>query len=232
MTAEIPKVRELDLAGALRDERAVRATTTPSEPADRPAGRRRPQPAALPPFADETMELPIFRELESAWFRDPVAEPRRGRRPTRPTSRSRRSPPCASRRVAAAAPTMAVARRRRTGRRGRRAGGSIDTGFDDTGYDDGWHIYGGFGGRSRPCAVRRLAESGRRRMGGGGGRGRRRSTAAITEGGLPQRVPMAQLVPGGVEKATAELEPPLARCGARSAVRVPPRCPAWTPAER
>ena len=60
---------------------------------------------------------------------------------------------------------------------------------------------------------------------------RPRPTAPVDDdhrrAGLPKRTPMAQLVPGGVDKGATSRAAPYAGGGAWSAVRVPPRCAAW-----
>ena len=149
MTAEIPKVRELDLAGAARGDRSPYDDLHESA---QHAGST--APATLPPFADETMELPIFRELESAWFRDPVAEASDG------------SDRTSDEQVAAqSAVRISTGGGSRVGGGGRtsttdwpparRARGSISRGgLVGSGHDDGWRKYGGFGGVGWSCSVR------------------------------------------------------------------------------
>jgi signal transduction histidine kinase len=143
-----------------------------------------PEPSSTGPqrivaYADETMELPIFRELESAWFRtrpedaeaaddggtshDADASPGPGesaelpRRyaavPANPVvpapAPERPAVPMAQTRIPAPEPSWRTAA------------------------DEGWH------------AAQVAADP---------------TVSATTSAGLPKRVPMAQLVPGGVEK--------------------------------
>ncbi len=201
MTAEIPKVRELDLAGAARGDRSPYDDL--HESAQQHTGST--APATLPPFADETMELPIFRELESAWFRDPVAEApyaadgsdRTSDEQVAAQSAVRIStgggsrangggrtsttdwPPAAAEPVAASAgagstaPGTTMGGANMTGSAA--SAGRVPSADWRSPADDGW------------VAAAAASEP---------------IVGGMTEGGLPQRVPMAQLVPGGVEKAT------------------------------
>ncbi len=170
MTAEIPAVRDLDLAGALRNDRAGQQVAPSAEPASAAHPTRRPasEPGALMPFADETMELPIFRELESAWFHT-VPEPGTAPAPTDDIGESGvRIPAGGAARVSGA--TMggtSMAGATTEGGRAAEAGWSTPA-------DDGWR------------AAASAAEAAETRT---------------TDGGLPRRVPMAQLVPGGVDKS-------------------------------
>ncbi|MET7397812.1 nitrate- and nitrite sensing domain-containing protein [Dactylosporangium sp. NPDC005572] len=166
MTAEIPRVR-LDWDPA------------PAE-TDTASSRQR--------FVDETMELPIFRELESAWFQTtskrptfddpaPVAQPtdspvQNGTSATRPVEVTYSD-----------APSPYVPPQRfetRTPGEGSRGSADRTTGVPavnwHTAADEGWQ------------AASALAEA---------------QEFSTTDRGLPKRVPMSQLVPGGVEKATA-----------------------------
>ncbi|HEX5595305.1 MAG TPA: nitrate- and nitrite sensing domain-containing protein [Micromonosporaceae bacterium] len=178
---------------------------------------RLPEPENRPPFADETMELPIFRELESAWFR------------------TRRS---VLDEVPATSAESATARA--SSGPGRSAKANESRGIDAPARSDvsrpmpgeGATSAGTAGGTammSMPTAAGGShgtsaggTEGGPTSSGGGWGGGsaggwqtaaddgwRAASAAAevpvseTTQTGLPKRVPMAQLVPGGVEKPTA-----------------------------
>nr|WP_229835378.1 sensor histidine kinase [Dactylosporangium sucinum] len=166
MTAEIPRVR-LDWDPA------------PAE-TDTASSRQR--------FVDETMELPIFRELESAWFQTtskrptfdepaPVAQPtetpvQNGTSATRPVEVTYSDAP---------APYVPPQRfETRTPGEGSRGSADRATGGTavnwHTAADEGWQ------------AAAALADA---------------QEFSTTDRGLPKRVPMSQLVPGGVEKATA-----------------------------
>ncbi|MCO8272441.1 nitrate- and nitrite sensing domain-containing protein [Actinoplanes sp. TRM 88003] len=138
-------------------------------------------------FADETMELPIFRELESAWFttgrpaetkpstngldepvssqRIPTGEPSRTvgvpQQAVSPESRDR--DPAT---VGVGASNGAVAN-------GSSANGSVATNPWQTAADTGW--------QAAQAASEVAVES-------------------TTTAGLPKRTPMAQLVPGGVDR--------------------------------
>ncbi len=175
MTAEMPRVR-VDW-GPNADEPAATASTGAAATTD---NRQR--------FADETMELPIFRELESAWFRTqggapaptisapsngiptdspvteappPMPEPvvQSGERPAVPAEPSAPAEPLPPRRAEVPPEPAPV-------------GAAVTW---HTAADEGWQ------------AASALAED-------------REFTTTTT--GLPKRVPMSQLVPGGVEKGT------------------------------
>ncbi|WJK40704.1 nitrate- and nitrite sensing domain-containing protein [Solwaraspora sp. WMMA2056] len=196
MTAELPRV----------------ARTSGDNSVTAPHPVVTPQKAGPKKFADETMELPIFRELESAWFRTrrPTAEEARAAaaamikpsgagatstattQPIAKVDTSRPAPPEATTPTPAPAPTPSGA---------------------------------GAGNSSLPRRPEPVAAASRSTGGGGGGEGRtgswqtaaddgwRAASAAAevsveekTQAGLPKRVPMAQLVPGGVEKATSSVQ--------------------------
>jgi hypothetical protein len=138
----------------------------------------------VPPNADDTMELPIFREVESAWFR--TKQPRRG------------APQGAADQVAAKPNPVATAPQAGPAKGAAPAAGPRMGGASVPGTDNG----------SQAGAVpTALAENGSWRTAADDG-WRAASAAAdvaeagITNVGLPKRVPMAQLVPGGVETAT------------------------------
>jgi len=117
------------------------------------------------PFADETMELPIFRELESAWFRTEPQEPTAPRSDEAAETGMRLARGGAA---MASSPTM---------------GGASMTGATAADRPDaGWYSPADDGWRAAAHAADHSTD------------------VSSTEGGLPKRVPMAQLVPGGVEK--------------------------------
>ncbi|GAA4247451.1 hypothetical protein GCM10022255_023380 [Dactylosporangium darangshiense] len=160
MTAEIPRVR-LDWDPA------------PNE-SDAHDSRQR--------FVDETMELPIFRELESAWFtttrqplEDPApaapapAQPSPSQRPVEVTYSEAPSPYVPPQRFETRSPGEAS-----RGSADRASSGSAVNWH--TAADEGWQ------------AAAAIAEA---------------QEFSTTDMGLPKRVPMSQLVPGGVEKNTA-----------------------------
>ncbi|MGN9911961.1 nitrate- and nitrite sensing domain-containing protein [Phytohabitans sp. LJ34] len=197
MTAELPKVTSRNDPSATTPP----AAATPASEATAPAPAAATGPttaaqagqAAKPRFADETMELPIFRELESAWFRTgrraAPEEPRTPSAPNgdfvtvdaaRPASPAPQGTPTAS--APTATPVPAAATRpsvpppsggNGNGARREPAGGW------QTAADDGW--------RAASAAAERPA-------------------AETTQAGLPKRVPMAQLVPGGVDKGAAAVQ--------------------------
>jgi hypothetical protein len=121
-------------------------------------------------YADDlTMELPIFRELESAWFRSGATSPMRA-------VTSGEEWPAAE---AAAPAPVAPAQRTDSGSGGAGAAARDERVSWRSAADDGWR------------AAQAASEP---------------EVAGTTETGLPKRVPMAQLVPGGVETAGAGAE--------------------------
>lgn len=192
------------------------------EPEPRPAGQPTisyvPPAPAMPeravPHADETMELPIFRELESAWFR--TRKPAAGELAeaadasvTAQFPKVQADSPGPARPVDTATgqyPTLDTgngADQQRSSTMAGSAGmGSMHASNDrpngaSTGYtvpapyapawqtvaDDGW------------AAASAAAASANKDDG-----------SEVTGAGLPKRRPMAQLVPGGVDKGGATLE--------------------------
>ncbi|MFK3984561.1 nitrate- and nitrite sensing domain-containing protein [Micromonospora sp. NPDC050397] len=185
MTAELPRV--------------VRPTVEPIPVPSAAAVEARPR------FADETMELPIFRELESAWFRtrrtvgeengsgDSGDEAGNGQYVTADAAAPGTVQNGSS--GAATGPTMAVpvsagstrgagAARETAGASGGYGNGATrpsdsPVGGWQTAADDGWRA------ASAATAV---------------------PVAETTQKGLPKRVPMAQLVPGAVEKPSVSVQ--------------------------
>jgi hypothetical protein len=230
MTTEIPRVRELDLAGAVRNERldeddyaydaetiddeyapdsayaagpGYAAATEYAVPADyavetdfTPVPERvvNTPPASVPPFADETMELPIFRELESAWFREPDPSPA-------PTSADEPVP--SSDQLAEAGIRLSTGETRSRAVSTFRADGNDD----DTSaiYLEPSQSAGTTMGGTAMSGTVRTAEPAWRSPADEGWQAAAAAMdapdAGTTDGGLPRRVPMAQLVPGGVDKA-------------------------------
>jgi signal transduction histidine kinase len=227
MTAEIPRFRDLDLASAVRADRGSSPDDFASDDApagraaspaaaERTAGAVRPEPSRsgqgqpqVMPFTDETMELPIFRALESAWFAasgssgrsliaprqsdvatvDPspraptareVPQPRAatGGRPTEYRESDVRSTASRSN-----APVSAGARSDyyQDTAGGNQMAGSA-TGSGRGGAENSWHSSADDGWSAAAAAAEPV-------------------DGGTTAGGLPRRVPLAQLVPGSVERA-------------------------------
>ncbi len=140
-----------------------------------------PQPYAPPPreprnYADETMELPIFTQLESAWFRTrrPASEPA----PAAAGADQDGSETAEFAAVGATGMTTGDAAM------GQAARSMVPEGQPPTGGEasHGWRTAADEGWR----AASSLAEA---------------DVTETTEAGLPKRRPMQQLVPGGVEEA-------------------------------
>jgi signal transduction histidine kinase len=189
MTAEIPKV------GSDRGaEQPVARPAPPPYVPTRPASDR-------PQYADETMELPIFRELESAWFHT--------RRSTAPEAAAtpdavatREQPaPTADEYVTVDAPVRAGSEAPQTMATGTTgsaamaqpptqaaagAAATAPTMSNRPAEPDGpaWHTAADDGWRAASVAAEM-------------------AYAGTTDTGLPKRTPMAQLVPGGVDRGAA-----------------------------
>ncbi|WP_430780792.1 sensor histidine kinase [Actinoplanes sp. G11-F43] len=204
MTAEIPRFRPENFEAQPQVTPPVNPQTIPvmphsAPPADAPDPAEAQAAAAAQmasaresavPFADETMELPIFRELESAWFtttgeaprpkvsgvgdesvvsqRIPTGEPTRGAGvPQQAASPEVRDLDAAS----VGAPAAAAASY---------GNGSAPAANPwRTAADDGWQ------------AARLAAEA---------------PVETTTTAGLPKRKPMAQLVPGGVDRVGSSVQ--------------------------
>ncbi|TDB69866.1 ATPase, partial [Micromonospora sp. KC721] len=155
-------------------------------------------------FADETMELPIFRELESAWFRTRKPGPEEAATTTasgaatqqmpivdavgqpvqKPAPRTTGNAPMVNTPTAGGAPYDSGPASQGAGRPAfadsapNRRSGPQSPGWQ-TAADDGWRA---------AVAASEVP------------------VAATTETGLPKRTPMAQLVPGAVEKPTTSVQ--------------------------
>jgi hypothetical protein len=189
MTSELPKMRSAPPAETVWPAPAARTT---------PAGYPTPDMSAAPAgySEDMTMELPIFRELESAWVRTEQA-PEPPAPPSAPPQQSQdaawpggaqdpwspsSSPPAPRQTADDDAFARSPGPASKLPQRAERSAGSDGASRAADGVswrsvaDDGW------------LAAQAALDP---RDGG------------ATERGLPRRVPMAQLVPGGVETAPA-----------------------------
>ncbi|MCU7726741.1 nitrate- and nitrite sensing domain-containing protein [Actinoplanes sp. KI2] len=136
-------------------------------------------------FADETMELPIFRELESAWFttahpaeQKPAGDDGTAQRiptgePSRTVGVPQQAGPPESRDHDPAPVGVGAANGYGTSNGSGSTGGGVATNPWRTAADEGWQ------------AARAAAEH---------------TVDTTTTAGLPKRTPMAQLVPGGVDR--------------------------------
>jgi signal transduction histidine kinase len=143
------------------------------------------------PFADETMELPIFRELESAWFTTTQATAAKPsvagvgeeavvsqRIPTGEPVRTAGVPQQAASPEAREFDTAKVGASVAAGGAGSYGGGAPSNPWQ-TAADDGW------------TAAQKASEV---------------SIDTTTTAGLPKRTPMAQLVPGGVDRTANSVQ--------------------------
>ncbi|MGH3713652.1 MAG: nitrate- and nitrite sensing domain-containing protein [Micromonosporaceae bacterium] len=157
--------------------------------ASAPAGRQATvgaatDPSLIPPNVDDTMELPIFREVESAWFRTKQPSRPAGRGGTKraqatDTAGATKTLPPVQRKTAAKAESAPPAAA--PAPQAAEAGPSVPVGEGawQTAADDGWRA------ATAATAAADVADT------------------DTTGAGLPKRVPMAQLVPGGVDISVA-----------------------------
>ncbi|MFJ6195127.1 nitrate- and nitrite sensing domain-containing protein [Micromonospora sp. NPDC092111] len=194
MTTELPRVPRNEPAPAPRQPMA-------------PPANRQPTPQQAPNrqrYADETMELPIFRELESAWFRTRKPGPEEAA-PAQPVTNGAATPPSA---VDTAARAVQYTPAGTTGNAPMAdtptAGGAPR--------DNGSTANGGLPGRGDTPSPRRPApqSAGWQTAADDGWRAAVAASdapvAGTTQTGLPKRTPMAQLVPGAIEKPTASVQ--------------------------
>ncbi|MEV4845658.1 nitrate- and nitrite sensing domain-containing protein [Micromonospora matsumotoense] len=202
MTTELPRVPRSEPMPP-----APRQPVTPPVRAAQPATNRpsTPQQAPQQRYADETMELPIFRELESAWFRT--------RKP---------------------GPDEAVGAKQSVTNGAGTSQSAVDTAIHPAQYtapgttggapmadtapvggvprDNGSTGNGGLPGRGdgpvtrrpapQPTAWQTAADDGWRAAVAA----TEAPVAGTTQTGLPKRTPMAQLVPGAIEKPTISVQ--------------------------
>ncbi|WNM41225.1 nitrate- and nitrite sensing domain-containing protein [Micromonospora halotolerans] len=211
MTTELPRVTRPETPPA-----ANRPAPAPAPaPAPRPATPQ--QPGNRQRYADETMELPIFRELESAWFRTR----RPGPNEEAAAAQAAAQPAAAQPAAANGAATQQFAKVDAAGRAVRQtppgttgntpmaqtptAGGAPqDNGATNGGARPG---YAGALPTRQPAAP---PQPGWQTAADDGWRAASKATEVpveeTTQKGLPKRTPMAQLVPGGVEKPSTSVQ--------------------------
>ncbi len=183
------------------------------------------KPARVIPPADETMELPIFRELESAWFRTSF-EFEFGNSPREPESEPATVASAAARETGSAtresASRESVSREPASRESASRESAGLrpepmlrDTAAASAGSRPPTRSTGGERNTGAqpivPAAARTPVPEAAWRSAADQGWQAAQAAAApqvevTTEAGLPRRTPMAQLVPGGVEKPNAGVQ--------------------------
>ncbi|GAA3929379.1 sensor histidine kinase [Actinoplanes auranticolor] len=179
---------------------AAQATAAAQIAAAQAAARQRAAGDSPTQFADETMELPIFRELESAWFTTArPSEPAKqtpAATPASPSSDDDADSVVTTQRFSTGEPARSVgvpqqaSPESRNGDREPAPVGAVAANGSNslngaasspwqTAADDGWQ------------AARKAAEM---------------PVDTTTTAGLPRRTPMAQLVPGGVDRAETSVQ--------------------------
>ncbi|MFF5051865.1 nitrate- and nitrite sensing domain-containing protein [Micromonospora sp. NPDC000663] len=209
MTTELPRVP--------RPGDQPAAAAQPPAPAPAPAAQSRPAPQQPQAqnrqrYADETMELPIFRELESAWFRTRRPGPEEAAATAKPATTGGGAATQQFATVEASGPAVHKTPPGTTG----------NTPMADTPTaggaprDNGSTANGG----ARPSLAESLPNrrpqqqqqtNGWQTAADDGWRAASAAASAVpvaetTTTGLPKRKPMAQLVPGAVEKPTTSVQ--------------------------
>ncbi|MDG4807823.1 nitrate- and nitrite sensing domain-containing protein [Micromonospora sp. WMMD1120] len=209
MTTELPRVprpgEQLPAAQPAAPSATPRPAPAPAAPS-RPAPQQ-PQAQNQQRYADETMELPIFRELESAWFRTRRPGPEEtGAKPATNGDNATQqfaTVEAAGRAVHKTTPATTgnapMADTPTAGGAPRDNGSTTDEGARPSlaeslpnrrpqPQNNGWHTAADDGWRAASAAASAVP------------------VAETTTTGLPKRKPMAQLVPGAVEKPTTSVQ--------------------------
>jgi signal transduction histidine kinase len=191
---------------ATQQAAAAQATAAAQIAAAQAAARQRAAGDSQAQFADETMELPIFRELESAWFttarpNEPAKQaPAAAPAPAPSPSDDNADPVVSTQRFSTGEPARSVGVPQQASPESRNGdrepapvgavaangngaasslNGAVSSSPWQTAADDGWQ------------AARKAAEM---------------PVDTTTTAGLPRRTPMAQLVPGGVDRAETSVQ--------------------------
>ncbi|MGW3808961.1 nitrate- and nitrite sensing domain-containing protein [Micromonospora sp. NPDC005113] len=213
MTTELPRVQRPAEQPAATAQPTAPTSAAPAQ--SRPAPQQ-PQAQNRQRYADETMELPIFRELESAWFRT--------RRPgPEEAAAAQAAAPAAQPAANGGTATQQFATVEASGRAVHKTppGTTGNTPMADTPTaggaprDNGSTANGG----TRPSLAESLPNrrpqppqtNGWQTAADDGWRAASAAASAVpvsetTTTGLPKRKPMAQLVPGAVEKPTTSVQ--------------------------
>ncbi|MFC4148420.1 nitrate- and nitrite sensing domain-containing protein [Micromonospora mangrovi] len=225
MTTELPRVPRGTDSPAVTPQQAA-PQPAPQQAANRPPVANRPPstPQQAPNrqrYADETMELPIFRELESAWFRTRRPGPEEAAAAGQTTAPQPAAAQPAAPQPGGAAATQQFARVDATGRAVQQppSGTTGNTPMAQTPTAGGAPRDNGptTNGGSRPGFAEALPNRRPQPPVGGwqtaaddGWKAASAATEvpveATTPKGLPKRTPMAQLVPGGVEKPSTSVQ--------------------------
>ncbi|MFE9959493.1 nitrate- and nitrite sensing domain-containing protein [Micromonospora sp. NPDC005299] len=209
MTTELPRVNRPETQSAANRSEAPPVANRPAPaPAQRPAPPQ--QPGNRQRYADETMELPIFRELESAWFRTSRPGPKEEAAAAQPAA----SNGAATQQFAKVDAAGRAVQQTPPGTTGNTpmahtptAGGAPqDNGSTNGGARPG---YAGALPTRQPAAPPQPGP-GWQTAADDGWRAASAATEVpveeTTQKGLPKRTPMAQLVPGGVEKPSTSVQ--------------------------
>ncbi|MEU5913146.1 nitrate- and nitrite sensing domain-containing protein [Micromonospora sp. NPDC047527] len=203
MTTELPRVPRAEQQTA-----AAQPPATPAPAQSRPAPQQ-PQAQNRQRYADETMELPIFRELESAWFRTRRPGPEEAAAAAKPAANGGD----ATQQLATVEATGRTVHKTPPGTTGNTPMAETPT-TGGAPRDNGSTANGG----ARPSLAESLPNrrpqpqtNGWQTAADDGWRAASAAASAApvnetTTTGLPKRKPMAQLVPGAVEKPATSVQ--------------------------
>ncbi|MEV4636212.1 sensor histidine kinase [Actinoplanes sp. NPDC049548] len=192
---------------ATQQAAAAQATAAAQIAAAQAAARQRAAGDGQSQFADETMELPIFRELESAWFTTA--------RPSEPrTTEPRTTEPKPADTPSAAQADVVSAQRFSTGEPARSGGVPQQAPSPETRTADRDPAPVGAGAANGAAAANGTSVGGPvspwQTAADEGWQAARKAAEmpveTTTTAGLPRRTPMAQLVPGGVDRAETSVQ--------------------------
>ncbi|MFJ6165207.1 nitrate- and nitrite sensing domain-containing protein [Micromonospora orduensis] len=214
MTTELPRVPRPGDQPAAAQPPAPAPAQAPA-PAPAPAAQSRPAPQQPQAqnrqrYADETMELPIFRELESAWFRTRRPGPEEAAAAAKPATNGG----AATQQFATVEASGPAVHKTPPGTTGNTPMADTPT-AGGAPRDNGSTANGG----ARPNLAESLPNrrpqqqqtNGWQTAADDGWRAASAAASAVpvaetTTTGLPKRKPMAQLVPGAVEKPTTSVQ--------------------------
>ncbi|MFI7541136.1 nitrate- and nitrite sensing domain-containing protein [Actinoplanes sp. NPDC049599] len=183
---------------------AAQATAAAQIAAAQAAARQRAAGDSSTQFADETMELPIFRELESAWFTTARPEPAK---PATPAPAPAAAPASPSRDDSA--DSVVTTQRFSTGEPARSVGVPQQVSAESRNGDREPTPVGAVAGNGN-SSINGTASNPWQTAADDGWQAARKAAEmpvdTTTTAGLPRRTPMAQLVPGGVDRAETSVQ--------------------------
>jgi hypothetical protein len=190
---------------ATQQAAAAQATAAAQIAAAQAAARQRAAGDSKAQFADETMELPIFRELESAWFT--TARPNEPAKPAAPASTP--AAPASSSRDDSVDDAVVTTQRFSTGEPARSVGVPQQASPESRNGDREPAPVGAVAGNGTSSHNGTASNPWQTAADDGWQAARKAAEMPVdttTTAGLPRRTPMAQLVPGGVDRAETSVQ--------------------------